>query len=747
MPAHEPAPSQQAPTPQGTVASTEAMEKAVVVVDLSRYSDIARELEQHVGAPAVRELNAQIQGFIRSALKVIGLAEYQLPYKNTGDGAIIALDTAEQASRFGEALHLAAQAHNLKKEVPLAQRHFRVGIWTDAIILNPQANAEGQSIGFEMAGTAVANAVRLEGACRTGEVLIGPDTWGDLPKAIRKQYGDQEEVKGKRGERFRAHRRKVVDAAPWEQTTGSVSVHPSKPVQSPSIENQPTASSAPPPQKSAASSVKPARPEPPTDGMRLTLLYKRGAQPDEQLLKCLEDEFTLHGHQVFVDRHLTIGVEWAKELECKIRGSDAVILLLSAASVQSEMLAYEVQIAHDEAQKRQGKPILLPVRVNYEGKLPAELASILDRLQYFLWSGTQDNARLLNELQNALQNPPAIKKIPPPAGVVPLDSSFYITRPTDETFLAAVTRQDSIVLLRGARQMGKTSLLARGLQQARKAGARIVMTDFQKLNASDLESIETLYRTLGEWIADELDLAVRPGDVWDPRRGPNVNFERYLRREILAKIDTALIWAMDEVDRLFLCPFGSEVFGLFRSWHNARVPEPTLAWSRLTLAIAYATEAHLFITDMNQSPFNVGTLLVLEDFMPEQVAELNRRYGSPLRTTGELEKFCQIIGGHPYLANRGLYEMVHHGLSCAAFQARADRDDGVFGDHLRRILILLAKDPELTEVVRGVLRGQPCASAKSFYRLRSAGVMTGDAARDARLRCQLYSRYLERQLL
>jgi len=31
------------------------------------------------------------------------------------------------------------------------------------------------------------------------------------------------------------------------------------------------------------------------------------------------------------------------------------------------------------------------------------------------------------------------------------------------------------------------------------------------------------------------------------------------------------------------------------------------------MAIAYATEAHMFITDMNQSPFNVGTRLSLAD--------------------------------------------------------------------------------------------------------------------------------------
>src|SRR5688572_10697247 len=63
-------------------------------------------------------------------------------------------------------------------------------------------------------------------------------------------------------------------------------------------------------------------------------------------------------------------------------------------------------------------------------------------------------------------------------GAVPLDSAFYIVRPADEEFRAAIARQDSIVLIKGARQMGKTSLLARGLQQERQAGSKVVLTDF-----------------------------------------------------------------------------------------------------------------------------------------------------------------------------------------------------------------------------------------------------------------------------
>src|SRR6185369_10449608 len=143
-----------------------------------------------------------------------------------------------------------------------------------------------------------------------------------------------------------------------------------------------------------------------------------------------------HGHQVFIDRHMAIGVEWAREIERQIRASDAVITLLSASSISSEMLAYEVQIAHEAARQQNGKPQILPVRVKYEGPLPAPMAGILDPLHYTLWSGPQDDARLTEELLRALQTqsrPTYLpKRLEALGGAVPLDSEFYIIRPTDE---------------------------------------------------------------------------------------------------------------------------------------------------------------------------------------------------------------------------------------------------------------------------------------------------------------------------
>jgi len=485
---------------------------------------------------------------------------------------------------------------------------------------------------------------------------------------------------------------------------------------------------------------------------QVTVLYKAGTEQDGRLLKLLHARLLSQGIDVFFDKRLTVGVQWAREIEDRICDADAVVTLLSPASVQSEMLAYEVEMADHAAQQQNGPPLLLPVRVQFHGSWPEALQPFLDSVPSFSWDSPEDDNRLVGEIVRALEAAPkevcrdSQQRIEPAGGAVDLSSEFYVVRPTDEAFRQAVTRWDSIVLVKGARQMGKTSLLARGLHQARQAGARVALSDFQKLSLQDLESAEAFFIALGGFLADQLDLDVLPDAGWDKRRSPNVNFERFLRREVLAKMTGQLVWGLDEVDRLFSCGFGSEVFGLFRSWHNERALDPVGPWSRLTLAMAYATEAHLFITDVNQSPFNVGTRLELEDFTFQQVLDLNERYGSPLQDDDDLKRFYHLLGGQPYLVRRALNELATGHLSFESLAAEADRDEGIFGDHLRRILVTLAKDAELTEVVRGMLQGRAHSDVSIFYRLRSGGLMRGESLQEAQPRCEIYASYLKRHL-
>ena len=163
--------------------------------------------------------------------------------------------------------------------------------------------------------------------------------------------------------------------------------------------------------------------------------------------------------------------------------------------------------------------------------------------------------------------------------------------------------------------------------------------------------------------------------------------------------------------------------------------------------MAYSTEAHLFITDLNQSPFNVGTRLILGDFSRGDIVDLNRRYGFPLKGDAEIERFVAVVGGHPYLVQRGLREMVASGTQVVPFESLAYSENWVYADHLSRIAAILLRQSDLLEAVRDILHGRQATDMDRIFRLRSAGILAGRGGKPAEFRCKLYEVYLRRRLL
>src|SRR5215510_1853571 len=103
----------------------------------------------------------------------------------------------------------------------------------------------------------------------------------------------------------------------------------------------------------------------------------------------------------------------------------------------------------------------------------------------------------------------------PPNGALPLDSPLYITRAVDVEFTHAIARQDSTVLVKGSRQVGKTSLLARGLYMFNETATTVVLTDFQQITGEAFQSVDTLLLTVAELLADQLGLNVAPHETWN----------------------------------------------------------------------------------------------------------------------------------------------------------------------------------------------------------------------------------------
>ena len=512
---------------------------------------------------------------------------------------------------------------------------------------------------------------------------------------------------------------------------------------------------------------------------RLFICYKRNVEPDQHLADYLYHFLRQQGHQVFIDRTMRSGDTWLKEIDQQIRASDFLIVLLSKESANSEMVQAEVKRAY-EYRKRQGQPHTLPVRINFEEMLPYSIDAFLDQLQYVVWRNSGDNAQVATDIataiagQLAVQRPyepapsnqfsedgasladsgtlsPPLPEFDPrvlaaleaPGGVVKLRDKFYIERLADQHLQREITKRGTTTTIRAARQTGKSSLLVRGVNHARQQGAQVVTVDLQRLDTERLASSDLFLRDFAELIVRKLRLDVAEVEkAWRSSLGPQYKLTYLMEDYILPEIADSLVLALDEVDRLLQVPFHTDFFGLLRSWHNSRALEEQ--WDKLNLVLVISTEPYLLIDDVNQSPFNVGLKIYLDDFDEAQMRDLNERHGGPV-PEADFAHWRALLGGQPYLTRKALFTLVSERLTWSDLTSRATLDQGPFGDHLRRHQWLLKDEPLLQEAFKQVIEQERCSDEMSLFRLLQAGLVKG-SGESYTCRCELYRLYFRDKL-
>ncbi len=298
------------------------------------------------------------------------------------------------------------------------------------------------------------------------------------------------------------------------------------------------------------------------------------------------------------------------------------------------------------------------------------------------------------------------------------------------------------ITIKGPRQVGKSSLLIRTMEAAVNAGKCIAFLDFQLFDKAALTDAELFFRQFCIWLTDILEMPDRVDEYWNTPLGNSQRCTRYMQRYILKELGNPLVLAMDEVDKVFVTDGRNDFFAMLRSWHNSRATTPI--WKQLDLTLVTSTEPYQLIDDLNQSPFNVGQVIDLADFTPEQVADLNHRHGSPVNKSEE-RQLIALLSGHPYLVRRALYLIASQRISTADLFANATADNGPFGDHLRHHLSLLHNKTELIQYLLQVIRQNTCSDKHVFWRLRGAGLLR-EEGRVVLPRCQLYAKYFREQL-
>ena len=331
-----------------------------------------------------------------------------------------------------------------------------------------------------------------------------------------------------------------------------------------------------------------------------------------------------------------------------------------------------------------------------------------------------------------------------PGGAIKPTDHFYIERDVDLKLSNALDKPGETITIRGSRQVGKTSLLIRSMHEAqRRHGAHVVYFDLQNAGGKTLSSLDDFLRAIADWVFDDLDLDLEIVEkAWKSQMPASRKLTKLLERHVLAKMTTPVLLAMDEIDRLQRTSFHSDFFGLIRSWHNLRASRTQ--WEKLTVVMAISTEPYLLISDLNQSPFNVGYLLYMTDFDEEQVTELNRRYGAPL-TDEDLVSLMEMLNGHPYLTRVAFYMTAANKMSWSDFAAVASSDQGPFRQHLQHQYQLLLRDASLQKAMKEIVNDRRCSDNMAGFRLMKAGLVSEEGEYYA-CRCELYRQYFADKL-
>lgn len=341
-----------------------------------------------------------------------------------------------------------------------------------------------------------------------------------------------------------------------------------------------------------------------------------------------------------------------------------------------------------------------------------------------------------------------------PVGQVPLGSTLYVERTAIESrCYAAIHQPGALLRIKGVKQSGKTSLMARLLNHAQQSDFATVALNMRQIGLESLESIDSFLSCFCATVTRQLNLPNRFGQYKDDICSPLANSTDYLEHYLLPEVQSPLVIALDDVDILFDYPMVAANFlGLLRAWYErSRYGiSGSQLWERLRLIVVHSTDAVLPL-NMHQSPFNVGLSIKLSNFELPQLQYLAQRHGLEWlqgNNNEHLGALLAYLGGNPYRLRLAFYHLAHGDISLSSIlKSGLAGESSVYYDHLNQQWLRLQRRPELREAYTGIVHSdQPVVvnyrTASDLYNMGFV-TLTPQGAESS---CQLYQDFFRERL-
>lgn len=324
--------------------------------------------------------------------------------------------------------------------------------------------------------------------------------------------------------------------------------------------------------------------------------------------------------------------------------------------------------------------------------------------------------------------------------------AFYLQRPAIEGLCYEEIKQPgSLIRIKAPKNMGKTWLMNRIVAYARGNGYKTVTLSFNVLtDGTVFQDVEKFFRSFCIAVANELELPNQLSDTWDNQATSIFNSTMYFQKYLLARINTSLILALNDVDLVFEKPeIANDFCKMLRNWHDRarRDDRDSIVWKKLHLIIVHSTEVYASL-DINSSPLaNVGLVIELPEFTLDQVQRLLNLHGLNL-ATDEVSQIVDLLGGHPLLLRITCDYLRLSEITFQEFLEVAPTLEGPFRGHLLEYLKILENNPELNTAFRqAIAANQPVQLSPTIARtLQRLGLVKLEK-NFAKPRCNLYRQF------
>lgn len=245
---------------------------------------------------------------------------------------------------------------------------------------------------------------------------------------------------------------------------------------------------------------------------------------------------------------------------------------------------------------------------------------------------------LIREVIDAPQKQ-ALLWLEPPGAPPDPSSNFYVPRAADQTVAEIIKQDGTTTTIKGPGQMGKSTILVSMIRKAEEINKRVVRIDLQEFDEQALGRPDEFFYQFCWRSAEQLNLEDNVDEYWKRPLGNIQRVTGFFSGHVLKTVQSPVLLAVDEVDRVLSTPLHKDFFSMLLSWHQLRGANAN--WRKLSLALVTSTEPYRFIDGVKQTPF-VGTVIEMEEFTHKEASTLNERHNSPL-SPAEVARLVDLV--------------------------------------------------------------------------------------------------------